>query len=115
MELGFRLREHSYKVFLEDRSIISNSPIDILASKEGRTFIFELATSDMNLELKHSGFVANAYDKAESTLFHKIDKQISRYKDRTSAPIIIVFNLTRTPDTDIHGILYYLREVQLTI
>jgi hypothetical protein len=30
---------------------------------------------------------------------------VSKYKDKTSAPIIIVFNFTRSPDSDIYGIL----------
>lgn len=109
LELGLRLREHGYEVYLEDDSIVRKSPIDILASKGGQTLLFELYTPDMNLELKHSGFVASAPDRAEAALFAKIIKQISKYRDRTSAPIILVFNLIRSPDTDLYGVTYSLQ------
>jgi hypothetical protein len=109
LELGLKLREHGYEVQLEDSSIVSESRIDILASKEGQTFLFELATPDMNSDLKHSGFVAMAHDRAESVLFNKINKQISRYKGRTTAPIILIFNLIRSPDTDLYGVEYSLQ------
>jgi hypothetical protein len=107
--LGLRLREHGYQVQLEDSSIVSESRIDILASKGEQTFLFELATPDMNSDLKHSGFVAMAHDRAESILYDKIDKQISRYKGRTTTPIILVFNLIRSPDTDLYGVVYSLQ------
>lgn len=109
LELGVKLREHGYNVRLEDPSIVSEHRIDILASKAGQTFLFELATPDMNSELKHSGFVSMARDRAESILYDKINKQISRYKGKTSAPIILVFNLIKSPDTDLFGVMYSLQ------
>jgi hypothetical protein len=44
--------------------------------------------------------ISNVRDKLKDTLFEKINDQISKYKDKTSAPIIIVFNLTKSPDSD---------------
>jgi hypothetical protein len=90
LELGLTLKEHGFKVSLEDTSIIDKPRIDILASKNGRTLIFELVTPDMYSELKYSGFAPNVPDRVESTLFRKINEQVSKYKDKTSAPIIVV-------------------------
>jgi hypothetical protein len=63
----------------------------------------------MYLQLKRLGFASNVPDRAKSLLLHKMYNQLSKYIGKISAPMIIVFNLTRTPDTDLHGIVYALQ------
>ena len=50
LEIGLKLKKHKYEVTLEDTSIIPKPRIDILASKNGRILIFELATLDIRID-----------------------------------------------------------------
>lgn len=105
LEIGLKLKQSGYKVDLEDRSIDPQIPIDIIASKDDLTIIFELATFDMYSHLKYTNFASEIPDRAESTTLQKIE-QVSKYVNKTSDPIILIFNLTHAPDVDLHGIQY---------
>ncbi len=79
--------------------------MDILASKDDLTLIFELATFDMYSHLKYSNFASEIPDRAESVMLQKIE-QVSKYANKTSGLIILIFNLTHAPDIDLHGVQY---------
>lgn len=109
LEIGLKLKQQNYKVILEDSSIISKPRIDILASKNNNTLVFEIEAPDMYADLKYSGFAADIPDRAKTKLINKIKNQIVKYSKKTSNPIILVFNLVRAHDIDLHGILYSLQ------
>lgn len=105
LEIGLKLIQCDYKVNLEDRSINPHIPVDIIASKDNLTIIFELATLDMYSHLKYTNFASEIPDRAESMMLQKIE-QVSKYVNKTSGPIILIFNLTHAPEVDLHGIQY---------
>ncbi|MDQ3840430.1 MAG: hypothetical protein M3297_14315 [Thermoproteota archaeon] len=105
LEVALKLKQCGYKVDLENKSINPQIPMDILASKDDLTLICELATFDMYSHLKYSNFASEIPDRAESVMLQKIE-QVSKYANKTSGLIILIFNLTHAPDIDLHGVQY---------
>lgn len=106
LEIGLRLRNGGYKVDLEVKS--DSKLIDIVATKDSKEIIFELATLDMYAELKYSGFAGDVPDRARSKVLEKTIGQISTYSLSHSGPTFIVLNLTHAHDVDLFGVTYVL-------
>lgn len=109
LEVAKKMKENGYDISLEDTSVVPKPPIDILATKNKSSLILELVTPDMYLDLKVSGFASYVPDRIRSILLDKLKKQVTKYKDKTNIPIILIFNLTRSPDAGLEYLLYALR------
>lgn len=108
LEIGIKMKQHGYIVTLEDTSICKNPRVDILAQENGQKLIFEIFSPDLYADLKYSAFAADIPDRAKDTLIRKINTQLINYA-KALCPIILVFNLVKAHDIDLHGILYSLR------
>lgn len=113
LEIALKLKHSGHEVNLECKSIDPQRSIDILATKDGLTLIFELAIFDMYSHLKYLNRVSHIPDRARSKLIEKLTDQIKDYANKTANPIILVFNLTHAPDLDMHGVLYCLHGVNV--
>jgi hypothetical protein len=109
LELANKLQQHGFNVSLEVPSI-NNRRIDIVATKNGKSIICELATLETYNELRYSRFSSNIPDRPKSLMLSKLGKQLSDYaKDRPGQPIFLMLNVGNAIDADLHGIQYALQ------
>jgi hypothetical protein len=85
LEIAWKLKQHGFVVDLE---VPTNTKkrIDIVVSKDGLTIDLELATLDMNADLRYSYFATDVPDRAKTIMLNKISNQISHYAKERSNP-----------------------------